>query len=359
MELLFLNGVLRSEQFPPIDPWLSGFSISYYYFGYLIAGMLAQLAGVPAEFAFNLMLPTLFALTATGAFAIGSALSPARAAAAIAAARRERHARHRAGAAGREPRAGARDHERAPHALAGAAAGRSRSRTCRPRTTAGVLPGRQLVVVPRDARHRHAGQDRAALDYTINEFPFFSFVLGDMHPHVLALPFLFVALGFALNLLRAPGRLDLGDAAARPLVVLPLGVLFGAIGFLNTWDMPTMLFVLAGAFGCTALLERGVIDRPLVREVLYGSVGALLLCVRALPALLPVVPLAGLGLRAGRHQDAAEALPRCSGDRSTCPSRRSSCSSSPRPGSRRRRESWTRRRRLGRHDRCWPRSRSC
>ena len=31
MELMFLNSVLRSERFPPLDAWLSGYSISYYY----------------------------------------------------------------------------------------------------------------------------------------------------------------------------------------------------------------------------------------------------------------------------------------------------------------------------------------
>jgi len=40
MEIAFLNSVLRSPQFPPQDPWLAGFGISYYYFGYLIVGLL-------------------------------------------------------------------------------------------------------------------------------------------------------------------------------------------------------------------------------------------------------------------------------------------------------------------------------
>ena len=35
----------------------------------------------------------------------------------------------------------------------------------------------------------------------IDEFPFFSFLLGDMHPHVLGLPFVLLAVGLALALL--------------------------------------------------------------------------------------------------------------------------------------------------------------
>jgi uncharacterized membrane protein len=40
MEIAFLNGILNSPHFPPLDPWLSGFSISYYYFGYVMMAIL-------------------------------------------------------------------------------------------------------------------------------------------------------------------------------------------------------------------------------------------------------------------------------------------------------------------------------
>ena len=48
----------------------------------------------------------------------------------------------------------------------------------------------------------------------IDEFPFFSFLLGDLHPHVLALPFVLLAIGLALNLLLQAA--DLGFAASAP-----------------------------------------------------------------------------------------------------------------------------------------------
>ena len=41
MEMAFINAILRSETFPPYDAWLSGYAISYYYFGYVMAAMLA------------------------------------------------------------------------------------------------------------------------------------------------------------------------------------------------------------------------------------------------------------------------------------------------------------------------------
>jgi uncharacterized membrane protein len=45
MEFAFLNAVGRSATFPPVDPWLSGFAISYYYFGYVMTSVLARLSG--------------------------------------------------------------------------------------------------------------------------------------------------------------------------------------------------------------------------------------------------------------------------------------------------------------------------
>ena len=70
MEIAFLRAILRSDTFPPHDPWLSGFAISYYYFGYVIVAMVARLAAVPPSIAFNLGIATLFALTCTGAFSL-------------------------------------------------------------------------------------------------------------------------------------------------------------------------------------------------------------------------------------------------------------------------------------------------
>ncbi len=70
MELAFINAILRSPTFPPHDPWLSGYAISYYYFGYVMVGMVARLWGIAGTVAFNLGLVTAFSLTIAGAFEI-------------------------------------------------------------------------------------------------------------------------------------------------------------------------------------------------------------------------------------------------------------------------------------------------
>ncbi len=70
MELMFIDGIMNSPTFPPRDLWLSGYSISYYYFGYVMTSMLAMFTGLPATIAFNLMIALIFSLSAVGAYGI-------------------------------------------------------------------------------------------------------------------------------------------------------------------------------------------------------------------------------------------------------------------------------------------------
>ncbi len=74
MDFAYFNGVLRSTIFPPIDPWFSGGYINYYYFGYVIVGTPVLLLKMVPSFAYNLILPTLFALTGTAAFSVAFTL---------------------------------------------------------------------------------------------------------------------------------------------------------------------------------------------------------------------------------------------------------------------------------------------
>ena len=70
MEFAFLNGILRSPTFPPVDPHFAGGYINYYYFGIYLVAYLVKLTGIYAEVAFNLAIPSLFALTVVNAFGV-------------------------------------------------------------------------------------------------------------------------------------------------------------------------------------------------------------------------------------------------------------------------------------------------
>ena len=75
MEFAFLNGILRSPYFPPVDPHFAGGYINYYYYGIYLVGYLIKLTGIYAEVAFNLAIPMLFALTVVNAFAVAYSVS--------------------------------------------------------------------------------------------------------------------------------------------------------------------------------------------------------------------------------------------------------------------------------------------
>ncbi|MBP7689340.1 MAG: hypothetical protein KA765_15600, partial [Thermoflexales bacterium] len=84
----------------------------------------------------------------------------------------------------------------------------------------------------------------------IDEFPQFSFLLGDMHPHVLALPFALLMMALALNLYvgSAQGEITLLWSGAQPAPLWPLYALaVGGLSFLNTWDFPIYAFVMVSA----------------------------------------------------------------------------------------------------------------
>jgi uncharacterized membrane protein len=74
MDYGFINSILRADYFPPKDMWFTPLPINYYYFGHLITAVLTKLSSIPANLTYNLMLSTVFALCLTQAFSIGGAL---------------------------------------------------------------------------------------------------------------------------------------------------------------------------------------------------------------------------------------------------------------------------------------------
>jgi YYY domain-containing protein len=205
MDLAFLNAILHSETFPPKDPWLSGYAISYYYFGYVLLAFMTRLTGVISTVAFNLGNALWFALAVVGAYSILlNLLSIGK--------QRVRifapllgpvfvvitgnleilfELLHQKGIFWGKPLTS--------EATSPFWTWLNIERLVNPPfDTSTWLPNRhwwwwQASRVIYDVNL--AGESTEMID----EFPFFSFLLADNHPHVLALPFVLLAIAFAFN----------------------------------------------------------------------------------------------------------------------------------------------------------------
>ena len=310
MEFMFLNSILHSPTFPPQDSWLSNHAISYYYFGYVLIAMLARITATPSAVAFNLGLALLFGLVTSGAHGLVMNM--------IALVKRRQATAQKEGFSLRSafwpallgplmvlivgnfygvlelahdngmfantaiPAVwynfgnaidlnnihGLADFERPPGVRVGwvnlwewldlkqlrpeapATNDRFQWNLANWFFASRVVHDRNLTGVETEA---------------IDEFPAFSFLLGDMHPHVLALPFVVLAIALSFEWLlggmeTSIEELDhiwkvLKNTAGRFLLS---GVVLGALFFLNTWDFPIYWFLTTICFVFGISLTHGM-----------------------------------------------------------------------------------------------------
>lgn len=263
MELAFINGILRSPGFPPQDPWLSGYAISYYYFGYVMTAMLARVSDIPGSLAHNLMTSLIFALGAIGSYGILYNLLA------------------QSQIANRKSQIvnsllaplflllisnfGALLeilHQRGFFWVKDPATGQYTSRfwTWLDMKELSQVPSMPFHWLPLDRYLWWWRSSRVIQDYdmvggfkeVIDEFPFFSFLLGDLHPHVLAIPFNLLAIAVALNLFLGGWRGTIKLFGSR-LYINYAGFLFsalviGGLAFLNTWDILVAATLVVAAY---------------------------------------------------------------------------------------------------------------
>ncbi len=262
MELAFINAIRRSPTFPPHDPWLAGYAISYYYFGYILVGMLAQLLGTSSGVAFNLGISLVFALSAVGAFGLVNNLLV-----------RLKPAVGQFNAALRSllgpvfvlvlgNLVGLLEILHARGFLWRQSADGSWSSAfwswldlkdlnLPPNLPLQWLPTRFLWWW-RSSRVLQDFDLRGGPIEIIDEFPFFSYLLADLHPHVLAMPFAFLAMGLALNVFSGGfgngiriRKFNLPFTPAQWVVIV---IALGGMAFLNIWDFPIYTALFAGAY---------------------------------------------------------------------------------------------------------------
>jgi len=227
MDYGFVNSILRSRYFPPADMWLAGENINYYYFGHLVSAVLTKLSGIDSAITYNLMIATLFALTFVASFSFGSNLF----------------------FIGKQKKFG--------H-LALDIKYSLEIRNLKLEILAGLLTaflltlGGNLHPLWYLLKHgsyqgywypdatRFIVQQFGAQDNTIHEFPIYSFVVADLHGHLLNLPNVLLFLALILTVI-------FSGSLSRYLVISLLVAIFYMT---NAWDFATYNLV----FGSLVLL---------------------------------------------------------------------------------------------------------
>ncbi len=131
---------------------------------------------------------------------------------------------------------------------------------------------------------------RLGSDWNILEFPFFSFMLGDLHAHVMVLPFTLLGLAAVFNLLAGGQPLDITAVRRRPLTVLFLGVVAGMLAMSNSWDQPVFLLLLFAAALVLNISSMGASMRALVQAVAFTAPVAVLSFALFIPFFLYLRP---------------------------------------------------------------------
>ena len=270
-----LRTLLRAETLPPYDMWFAGEPVNYYYGGHLAASLLTRLTATPPAYAYNLALAGFYATLVTAAFELARGIAAGRAV-------------DRGASTG-----GDTDQATAHGVRAGLAAaffvGLASNLVTAGRLVLTLLPDGLATALAGvvGARSRVSAEELLAgtgdfyywtasrvIPGTINEFPFFGFLNGDLHAHMMVAPFLLLGAGFAHAYWRTPA-MDLRRRRALVFGAVPL--LGGTIIVVHTWDFPTLVGVvwLALAFAPATpltLLPRGDAAVATLREQLGTGV---------------------------------------------------------------------------------------
>lgn len=200
MDFGFVNSILRTKFFPPMDMWLTPLPINYYYFGHTITAVLTTLTKIDSAITYNLMLGTLFAFCFTATFSLTYNISSC--------------IKIKEKIIGQEL------------AIFGGLIGALLN------TLGGNL--HTLVYVIKNGADRYWYPDATRyVSYTIHEFPMYSFIVSDLHGHVLDIPTVLLILTLILSYL----------LSGKNVILAFIGWILGISYMTNAWNLPIYLLI--------------------------------------------------------------------------------------------------------------------
>jgi YYY domain-containing protein len=215
-----LRSVLRADALPPEDMWFAGQPVKYYYGGHLLAGLLTRITGTDPRFAYNLALAGFYGMLVTAVYGLAGSIAASR-----------NLSRVRAGAFGAF--------------FVGFASNLSTIWRfllwILPDGAASFLAGAFGVEMKRLAASGpegfHYWTASRVIEGTINEFPLFAWLNGDMHAHMMSAPFVLLTAA----VLFAYYRTAASAVWRRRVIVFVVGPLLAAmLAVVNTWSFATV-----------------------------------------------------------------------------------------------------------------------
>ncbi|MCY7299124.1 MAG: DUF2298 domain-containing protein [Ilumatobacteraceae bacterium] len=243
-ELTVLTSVMRTRTLPPYDSWMSDGTLNYYYGGYLMLSLPGRLLRTSPTVVMNLAVALLASCTAGAALTAGSAVV----------------------SSGR---------------IVASKASLTMARWSGLLAAGFVLLLPNMAIVP-DVVRRMVGAEHGTFDWwspsrvipnsaAITEFPAWSLLFGDVHPHVMGLPLLTSVMVLCLAWYRSLMERRSAQSIALAVVV---GLLLGLVRATNTWDFPLALATALLAVS-VALVRRGN-WRVAARDVVAAGAGVVL-----------------------------------------------------------------------------------
>ncbi len=251
MDYGFMTSMMRTDYMPPQDFWMAGENLNYYYVGQYLIVFLTKISGVSVGVAYNLGLMMLagfgFALPFTLMYQVAKDFTFSKPA-------QEKGKTEEVASGKMFP------------VITGAISGIavSLSGNMHYPIYKWLVPSiQEMFGLEVDSywfpdATRYIGYNPETKDKTIHEFPLYSFVLGDLHAHVINIIFVLTVLALLYALLqKRKARMDLirNGADIEPVImkeeilqpaILMLGFFIGLFHMTNYWDNP-IYFVVSGA----------------------------------------------------------------------------------------------------------------
>jgi len=221
-----LNSILRADRLPPEDMWFAGQPVQYYYGGHLLAAVLTRITGSAPRYAYNLALAGFYATLVTAAYGLAGSVAASRGV-----------SRVQAGAFGAFFVGFASNLWTVSRLVIWPLPDGIKVAVAK---AAGVdLEGQGVEGLSALAREGPAGfsywSASRVIDGTINEFPLFAWLNGDLHAHMMSTPFVLLIAGLCFSYFRTPA------SERRRRLLLVFGVvppLAGLLAVVNTWSFP-------------------------------------------------------------------------------------------------------------------------